>query len=1298
MHRTTSHHCLPRLLAVLWVASTAVAAWGCGGPTAPGPGDGPDAAADATSPDTAETVGNDSVGTEDDAGVAGSDGAAVDGSSDDAASDDAGPASADTVSDVLATTPDDAIDAANAADGALDAEGPPGDTDITVPPLDGSLSGDAADGTPAGDMETDTGPECGEDDDCAPAADADVCSAPRCVEGTCAVGDADDGATCDDGSLCTVDDSCTAGACAGAPVDCTDLDGLCLKGTCNAATGSCTVTASDEGLPCDDDDACTIDDVCAIGQCTGAPKSCDEPESPCLESLCEASSGECVTVPVPDAPCDDAEGCTFDDTCTDGACVGTPVVCEGEAALTCHVLACDAATGTCVEAPGLDGSECSDGDKCSTGDTCDAGTCSGTPLACDFLDAACKQGTCDSETGSCVQLDIPSGTPCDDGDNCTAADVCSIGGCVGQVVDCQDEAGPCDVGVCDSASGSCLITPLGAGTPCDDDNACTTADVCFSGACSGLPTDCSHLDGACQDGACDAVTGDCVPEPYPNFTVCDDGLTCTDADQCLNGACLGAGPDCSALNIGCLLGVCDDDGMGCKHIPAPVGAGCDDGDPCTSADACGVTGGCQGEPVECEDDTNPCIAGTCNAQTGECEAVPLEEGAACDDGNGCTEGDTCLGTVCVATPKDCTHLDSDCSSGYCSPAAGACQVDAQPDGIACNDDNLCTLFDSCTEGDCVGESIDCSALEDSCNTGKCDPSTAACFKSPKPGNGACNDLDPCTVLDQCDEGTCSGSAVDCSHLEGACIQAACNPNSGLCVTSLRPDGTPCDDGNACTIDGACSAAFCASDTIDCSALQTPCSLAQCDAATGLCYAQPKAEGTSCNDDDPCTLLDSCSEGECAGYVKDCSVFDGPCSSGICNAVNGFCGQDVFETGTACDDGDPCTGPDLCSGLSCVAPENPGLPECVGECQNPILVSDLPFTYADTTAIATDDFNASACGVPDAGEGSPDVLFQFTPPETAVYRIRMANLDFDPGALDVLLYLTNGCPTVAQSLCQGIADTQGQAGGDEITQQFGGGAPIFIVVDGSAGSPDDTGSYALIIEALAESETKCSDGIDDDGDGETDCDDTDCDAALECLLDVSDGALVFSEVMGHPGGSLADPSGEFIELTNPTETTTPSAGVWLAMRSWAEGEPEPPVPDAAWQFTGTAPIESGNTFLLARSDDAALNGAIAPSATWGDAFDIPNDRHVRLQLVQPVWDGTSNPTSGQRIDEIVVPAGTFDVAARSWSLDETVMADPDANTLNDQPTNWCLSETFPEFNYAGGNHGTPGVGNPPCPAP
>lgn len=78
----------------------------------------------------------------------------------------------------------------------------------------------------------------------------------------------EEGSACNDNDLCTIGDVCQAdGTCAGEPVDCTP-DECSTGGACNPETGSCVFESNREGEACDDDGLECTDDVCSAGRCT----------------------------------------------------------------------------------------------------------------------------------------------------------------------------------------------------------------------------------------------------------------------------------------------------------------------------------------------------------------------------------------------------------------------------------------------------------------------------------------------------------------------------------------------------------------------------------------------------------------------------------------------------------------------------------------------------------------------------------------------------------------------------------------------------------------------------------------------------------------------------------------------------------------------------------------------------------------------------------------------------------------------------------------------------------------------
>jgi len=152
------------------------------------------------------------------------------------------------------------------------------------------------------------------------------------------------------------------------------------------------------------------------------------------------------------------------------------------------------------------GEQCDDGNKVG-GDGCDAAcrvetcfTCEGEPSVCTpvtCLDDAnpCTDDVCNSETG-CVHPAKLDATPCDDGNLCTAGDVCSKGACQpGAPVICPDDANPCTYDVCDPATGTCKHPTKPDETPCSNGAGCEadSGDLCRSGQCTDADV-CSRVE------------------------------------------------------------------------------------------------------------------------------------------------------------------------------------------------------------------------------------------------------------------------------------------------------------------------------------------------------------------------------------------------------------------------------------------------------------------------------------------------------------------------------------------------------------------------------------------------------------------------------------------------------------------------------------------------------------------------------------------------------------------------------------------------------------------------------------
>jgi hypothetical protein len=143
-----------------------------------------------------------------------------------------------------------------------------------------------------------------------------------------------------------------------------------------------------------------------------------------------------------------------------------------------------------------------------------------------------------------------------------------------------------------------------------------------------------------------------------------------------------------------------------------------------------------------------------------------------------------------------TSTEADAGDGAAADA-GACLA-----GSSCDDGDKCTTQDSCLNGQCVGQPRDCSLGLSPCQKGACEPGSGLCLTSD--GDGTCDDGDPCTQSDNCLLGACVGfkmqgcCTVDCDGKK--CGDDGCG---GLCGS--------CGDGEVCG-SGACVASNPAGET------------------------------------------------------------------------------------------------------------------------------------------------------------------------------------------------------------------------------------------------------------------------------------------------------------------------------------------------------------------------------------------------------------------------------------------------------------------------------------------------------
>jgi hypothetical protein len=128
------------------------------------------------------------------------------------------------------------------------------------------------------------------------------------------------------------------------------------------------------------------------------------------------------------------------------------------------------------------------------------------------------------------------------------------------------------------------------------------------------------------------------------------------------------------------------------------------------------------------------------------------------------------------------------------PSCASCSQNSEcSDGVACDGQEVCNLgTHSCQ----AGTPIDCSALNDVCNTGVCTEPAGACVASAKPDTTTCDTgQDTCSIPDHCVAGAClnNGGGGD-SDGDGIC-----NTDDN-CPTDPNPDQADIDGdgiGNVC---------------------------------------------------------------------------------------------------------------------------------------------------------------------------------------------------------------------------------------------------------------------------------------------------------------------------------------------------------------------------------------------------------------------------------------------------------------------------------------------------------------------
>ena len=819
------------------------------------------------------------------------------------------------------------------------------------------------------------------------------------------------GTTCNDNNPLTSQDQCYKGVCTGILV--------CSSGACplpepchayNCINSLCVHTQSPNGNTCNDNVPETRNDMCTDGVCRG-DFICDQRRlsnqcriqhnllditdvnQQCVKaSVCDYNTGIWTSEFQPNGlPCDDYNSETINDSCQQGICRGSAkctIPCT--ARTSCHTPGqCDPRTGSCSNPRRSDFSSCDDGNAATVTDVCISGVCSGS-ITCGSLTNCravdeCHFPQCDQNR--CIQLQRPDLTPCLLGTCrsgiCTQDTLCNGASC--------KAPSQCHVAACNS-DGMCVVSIKINTSPCDDGNAATINDACFSGVCCGESLCASSRcppASSCHDwGTCNPSTGECTYPLKTDGVACDDGQSGSVNDVCQLGRCVGrAGLPCSNVQVcsfsTCEVPICNGTSTSCVTVWSSDGSFCSSDSSDSIPDTC-ISGTCiktnRCANVVCSSIDQCHAAGTCNQNSGFCSTPKLPDRTPCDDGNPLTNRDMCTGGICLGSLKcagvQCPARNNCNNAGQCDPFTGLCAYTALPDGTTCDDGNPATSRDSCRGGYCAGE-LQCGntiCISGGCNSAVCIGNS--CTQVPVQNGMPCNDNNQLTDNDTCQSGVCVGSSscssVICSSNsvnDSSChTMGECDPSTGECQLQIKPDNSICNDSNPNTISDRCKSGACFGSSrcynVTCSPLSQCHYSGNCNPASGLCSNPKRQDGTSCDDGNSQTTNDRCTNGKCSGQVAcsgSCST-NAKCRDPVC--VQGGCSEILSSDGTLCDDDNDLTQNDKCTAGVCAGEtlcksdtvctsssqcHRPG--ECnplTGICSNPVTWNGKPCDDVDGT--------------------------------------------------------------------------------------------------------------------------------------------------------------------------------------------------------------------------------------------------------------------------------------------------------------------------------------------------------------
>lgn len=820
---------------------------------------------------------------------------------------------------------------------------------------------------------------------------------------------------------------------------------------------------------------------------------------------------------VPDPGCgngvwESTEACDDGNSIAGDGCEPDCTISPGSPCALCTNSAeCSAPTSICAQLsrPAFCLAPCDAAGGCEAGFTCEA-----VPLAGDFMPMP---------PFVCVPEDRCSSS-CDDRDNdgiCAPDDICPDGddrldsngngipdGCDGSVggevcingfdddgnglIDCADP-------VC-TGLGECIGVFENCVNGLDDDG--NSLIDCADPFCFGIP-DCGASTELCNDfldndldGRADCADADCTGDRNCLLVeICDDGL-----DNNRDGFVDCSDPTCSTTD-GCAgIEICNDlrdnDGDGavdCIDRDCAFQPGC-----LVSEEICG--NGRDDDRNGLADCDDPVCIGTdsCAPSTEVCNDLVDNDG---DRRIDCGDTDCAADPSCPVGAQSCASptviTDFGVSTGATSPAtasrtAGSCADSAAPEAvfaftppttgpicvrtrgssfntvlyarracttagseIACNDNGRnqqSEISISVVAGQTYFLFVDGVTGATGSYVLAVTEGTCAPLGLENCTDGIDNDSDffaDCADTDCFSTSTCISSAEVCTDRvdndrDGAldCADSDCAANPAC----LPPGAEVCNDLFDNDRDGA-----------------TDCADSDCT-ANPLCIRPPESNCTNRADDDGDGAVD-CFDTDCFG-AEDCDVFE-------------LCDDDIDNDSDSLVD---------CADNECV-----GAPNCVTvsqTCAAPNVATNYGRYSGLTSRLANE--NVPSC----VRSTAPEAVWRFTPPDSGLVCVTTAGSTYD-----TVLSARSSCGGAGTDLACND-DTDGLT--SQVQVSVTAGVDVFFLVDGFAALD---GTYRLNITGGAcgsgVGETACTDRLDNDRDGRTDCADTDCAGNVACIVSTTE---------------------------------------------------------------------------------------------------------------------------------------------------------------------------------------------------